>query len=74
VRRRADVEGQIIQHSRALEKAYEAANREMTAAARGRLEDLEPDDDDDDDGQDLGGHDASVKETQIPDNQTVKKA
>ena len=72
MRRRTDVEGQIIQHSRALEKAYEAANREMTAAARGRLEDLESDDDDD--GQGLGGHDASVKETQIPDNQTVKKA
>jgi hypothetical protein len=70
VRRRTDVEGQIIQHSRVLEKAYEAANREMRAAARGRLEDLESDDD----GQDLGGHGASVEETQIPDNETVEKA
>jgi hypothetical protein len=46
VRRRAEVEDQIAQHSEVLGRAYDAANREMKAAVRGRLEDLQPNNED----------------------------
>ena len=47
VRRRAEVEDQIVQHSQVLGRAYDAANREMKAAVRGRLEDLQSNNEDD---------------------------
>jgi len=47
VRRRAEVEDQIIRHSQVLGRAYDAANREMKAAVRGRLEDLQSNNEDD---------------------------
>lgn len=71
MRRRTDVEGEIIQHSKVLEKAYEAANREMRAAARGRLEDLESDNED---GEGLGSHASSVEGRQIPGKEAATNA
>jgi hypothetical protein len=47
VRRRAEVEDQIIQHSQVLGQAYDAVNREMKAAVKGRLEDLQSNNEDD---------------------------
>jgi hypothetical protein len=41
VRRRAEVEDQIVQHSQILGRAYDAAYKEMNAAIRGRLGDLQ---------------------------------
>jgi hypothetical protein len=72
VRRRAEVEGQIVQHSQILDKAYDAANREMKAAARGRLEDLQSNNEDDE--EELEGHAGGVDGKQVPGKKAVKNA
>jgi hypothetical protein len=71
VRRRSEVEDQIVQHSQVLDKAYDVANKEMKAAARGRLEDLELKNGDD---KKLGGHGGGPDARQALGEEAVKKA
>lgn len=40
-KRRGDIEAQIIDHSRALEQAYTAANNELREVLKGKLEDID---------------------------------
>jgi hypothetical protein len=71
VRRRSEIEGQIVQQSQVLDKAYDAASREMRAAARGRLEDLEPNNGDE---ENLGGYAGGTDARQALDKEAVKNA
>lgn len=69
--RRAAVEDQIVRHSQVLEKAYEEANRELNAAAQGRLEDLQTDNQDD---EDPGPQSTGADRRQLPSHEAIKKA
>jgi hypothetical protein len=40
-KRRGEIEAQIIDHSRALEQAYVAANNELREVLKGKLEDID---------------------------------
>ena len=71
VRRRAEVEDQIIQHSQVLGRAYDAAYREMNAAVRGRLEDLQSNGEDD---EEMEGPARGVDGRQVTDKGAVKHA
>jgi hypothetical protein len=71
IRRRAEVEDQIVQHSQVLGRAYDAACREMNAAVRGRLEDLQLNNEDD---KEMGGHARGVAGRQVADKGGVKNA
>ncbi len=53
-----------------LDKAYGSANRELQAAAKGRLEDLEPSEGD----EELQGHAGGIDEKQVPGKEAVKNA
>ena len=70
VQKRAEIEQQIVKHCRVLDKAYRSANRELQAAARGRLEVLEPNQED----KELQGHAGGVDERQVPGREAVKNA
>jgi hypothetical protein len=72
VRRRAEVEDQLVQHSRVLDQAYDAANKEMKAAARGRLDDLQSNNEDNE--EELEGHAGGVDARQVPGKEAVKNA
>ena len=61
----------MVQHSRVLDSAYEAANREMKAAARGRLDDLKSDNKDD---EELEGRVGGVDGRQVPGKEAVRNA
>jgi hypothetical protein len=69
VRRRAQIEDQIVQHSQVLGRAYDAAYKEMNAAVRGRLEDLQSNNEGD---EEMGGLARGVDGRQVADKGTVK--
>ena len=74
MRRRAEVEDQIVQHGQVLDKAYDAANKEMKAAARGRLEDLQSDSEDNKHHEERGSHAEGVDLGRDPGKEAVMEA
>ena len=71
VRRRAEIEDQIVQHSQVLGRAYDAAYKEMNAAVKGRLEDLQSNNKGD---EEIGAPARDVDERQVADKGGVNNA
>ena len=71
VRRRAEIEDQIVQHSQILGRAYDAAYKEMNAAVRGRLEDLQSNNEGD---EEIEAPARGVDGRQVADKGSVKNA
>ena len=71
VRRRAEIEDQIVQHSQVLGRAYDAAYKEMNAAVRGRLEDLQSNNEGD---EEIEAPARGMDGRQVADKEGVKNA